>query len=213
MHRDLKLENVMLCNDGYLKLIDYGLAKILQADEVAKTFAGTCEYMAPEMLDQAHRQYDKNIDWWAVGILTYELLTGFTPFGDKNRHQIHSNIRSKKVRWSSRLQCSDELKDLVEKLLTKDPSARLGSRGGCQEVLSHPWFSQGDSVAAIERMELDAPIIPEQINEQHKGIHTVNPETILPLKAVNACEVNQKLFNDFDVRTKKNKNNKKSAQR
>lgn len=83
VHRDLKLENIMLCQNGYLKLIDYGMAKMLEGDTKAQTLAGTSEYMAPEMLAKT-RSYDKGIDWWAVGILIFEMLTGKTPFYTSN---------------------------------------------------------------------------------------------------------------------------------
>ena len=73
----------MVDKDGYLKLIDYGLAKILKAKDTTDTFCGTCEYIAPEIV--ATKAYDKGIDWWAVGILLYEILIGVTPFFNKNR--------------------------------------------------------------------------------------------------------------------------------
>ena len=73
----------MLCQNGYLKLIDYGMAKMLEGDTKAQTLAGTSEYMAPEMLAKT-RSYDKGIDWWAVGILIFEMLTGKTPFYTSN---------------------------------------------------------------------------------------------------------------------------------
>lgn len=77
MHRDLKLENVMLCENGYLKVIDYGMAKVLKQGDVASSKTGTVEYFAPEMIStEGSRAYDKRVDWWAVGILMFELLTG-----------------------------------------------------------------------------------------------------------------------------------------
>ena len=106
-------------------------------------------------------QYDTCIDWWAVGILIYEMLSGVTPFFNFNRHQLNNNIKNKPVQWFKAIKCSPELKDLVEKLLVKDPSARLGSQGGYEEVLSHPWFPQGADRTAIENQIIEAPIIPE----------------------------------------------------
>ena len=82
----------MLCENGYLKLIDYGLAKMIDGDTVAKDTAGTSEYMAPEMLAKG-RSYDKGIDWWAVGILLYEMLTGRTPFFTHNSRLLTQNIQ------------------------------------------------------------------------------------------------------------------------
>ena len=73
----------MIDKDGYLKLIDYGLAKILNNNNESSTFCGTCEYIAPEIVSQ--KSYGKGIDWWAAGILLYEILIGVTPFFNKNR--------------------------------------------------------------------------------------------------------------------------------
>lgn len=78
LYRDLKPENVVIERDGYVKLIDFGLAKIVEANQRSKTFCGTMSYMAPELLMQ--NEYDFSVDWWALGILTYEMLFGFVPF-------------------------------------------------------------------------------------------------------------------------------------
>ena len=76
----------MIGEDGYILLIDFGMAKIIEKNELAKTYGGTGEYMAPEMV--ARRvAYDKNIDWWAVGVIMFELLTGKTPFIDADRRE------------------------------------------------------------------------------------------------------------------------------
>ena len=81
MHRDLKLENIMLGSDGYLKISDFGVCKILADLEPTSTYVGSLLYMAPEMLNFS---YTKSIDWWAVGIIAYELLVGYPPFRGNN---------------------------------------------------------------------------------------------------------------------------------
>ena len=83
VHRDLKLENVMLSSNGYIKIIDFGLARILASDEMATTNCGTAEYFAPEVLKRCG--YDHMVDYWAIGILIYEMIVGITPFFDKNK--------------------------------------------------------------------------------------------------------------------------------
>ena len=92
MHRDLKLENIMMEQNGYLKIIDFGLAKVLVSDTVAYTQCGTPEYYAPEILRRGG--YDKSVDWWAVGILIYEMIFGKTPFFNSNRLVMYENIKN-----------------------------------------------------------------------------------------------------------------------
>ena len=81
MHRDLKLENIMLGSDGYLKISDFGICKIMADLEHTQTGLGPAIYKAPEMLNFS---YTKNIDWWAVGIIAYELMVGYPPFRGEN---------------------------------------------------------------------------------------------------------------------------------
>ena len=87
IYRDLKPENIILDEHGYLKLTDFGLSK--QAEE-SNTFCGTPEYVSPEML--AGTGHDKTVDWWALGILIYELLSGIPPFYDKDHSVMFENI-------------------------------------------------------------------------------------------------------------------------
>lgn len=94
LYRDLKPENILVDVDGYIKLSDFGLAK--QAIE-SNTFCGTPEYIAPEMLLGLGHSY--TADWWALGILTYEMLTGVPPFYDKNRNAMFQNIEKAAIRW------------------------------------------------------------------------------------------------------------------
>ena len=91
----------MLSQDGYIKLIDFGMSCNLTQGQLAKSFVGTPEYQAPEMLKNG--QYDKNIDWWAVGILLYELLVGKSPFHDKSIYKIQDKIKHpyKSPEWPS----------------------------------------------------------------------------------------------------------------
>lgn len=130
VHRDLKLENILVANDGYLKIIDFGLAKLLDQGSVTKTYCGTPEYLAPEMIQQSG--HDFSVDWWALGILIYEMRIGVTPFFNKNKNMLFMKIQKAKVIFPDKvrygLEYSDEFVDIVEKLLNKEGSKRLGSK-------------------------------------------------------------------------------------
>ena len=82
MHRDLKLENMLLDENGYLKIVDFGVAEVLRHNQVAYDFTGTPAYFAPEILKGDG--YNMAADWWAVGIILYQMLTGVLPFHNRN---------------------------------------------------------------------------------------------------------------------------------
>lgn len=161
MHRDLKLENILVDEQGYIKIIDYGLAKLLSGDQLATSYCGTPEYLAPEMVDQTG--HDFTVDWWALGVLIYEMLIGVTPFFNKSRTVLTSKIKHAKVvfpdRQVYRISYSDELMDLVSKLLIKDRTQRLGALNGVSEVMAHPFFASLN-VQQLESYQLEAPFLP-----------------------------------------------------
>lgn len=132
----------MLSDDGFIKVIDFGLAKIVKEDEAAMSFCGTPEYLAPEMVKQ--EGHDKTVDWWALGILIYEMTIGVTPFFSKSRMALINNIKKEDVifpdKTKYKIDYSDEFVDVVLQLLTKDKSKRLGAKGDIEEILEHPYF-------------------------------------------------------------------------
>jgi serum/glucocorticoid-regulated kinase 2 len=145
-HRDLKLENILIDGEGYLKIIDYGLAKMIGQEELSMSFCGTPEYLAPEMVNRSG--HDKGVDWWALGVLIYEMLIGVTPFYNRNRNMLLMKIKNSKVifpdRTRYRIDYSDEIVDLIVNLLAKDKTKRLGYKDDGAEVLRHPFFKDLD---------------------------------------------------------------------
>ena len=100
MHRDLKLENLMLDTNGYIKIIDFGLARRLNPQDQAKTVCGTPFYYAPELINaqlDSSISYDMTVDWWAIGILMFEMLTGKVAFFSENRRELYNNILTQEV--------------------------------------------------------------------------------------------------------------------
>ena len=118
VHRDLKPENVLLDSDGYVKLADFGLAKFLEQDSSTYSFCGTAEYLAPEIIDMKGHNF--SVDWWTLGILTYELRTGRPPFLDKNQHKLGKLIKKGKIIFPDpikhKIDMTEHMKDFIVKV-------------------------------------------------------------------------------------------------
>ena len=131
--------NLIVFNLGYLLVCDFGIAKLISGSEVAHTRIGTTEYMAPEILKG--KPYGLSVDWWALGTLLYELLIGIPPFYHHNHHKMEKLIVSKKKRVpfdnieQMGIRISENAKDIITKLLSKDPDIRLGTKDDIEEIL------------------------------------------------------------------------------
>jgi serine/threonine protein kinase len=161
IYRDLKPENVLLGLDGHIKLTDFGLSKLISSDK-AYTICGTAEYLAPEIL--LEKGYDKTVDWWSLGVLTFESLTGFSPLkaGKNTRNEYHDYAR--KIDLTPYYYWSKEARSLISGLLEMEPSKRLGAKGA-DEVKSHPFFESINWDDMLER-KMAPPLIPVVHDEQ-----------------------------------------------
>lgn len=124
-HRDIKLENTLIDEDGYIVIIDYGMAKKIDGSSIAETFVGTTEYIAPEIwLEQkaiSGKGYGKEVDWWSIGIMLYEMLIGVTPFYAKTKRAMENKIKYNELRFPDkkryRIDYSEEFVEFIRALL------------------------------------------------------------------------------------------------
>jgi len=133
IHRDIKPENLLLNEGGRVLLADFGWSNFSDGG-VRKTFCGTPEYIAPEML--LKKGHDTRVDIWSVGVLMFELLSGYSPFVAKNNQELYQNIRRLKIQWPKDM--PPLAKNLIGKILKLNPL----DRPSLQEILDHQWFKQ-----------------------------------------------------------------------
>ncbi|CAN6454110.1 unnamed protein product [Victoria cruziana] len=186
IYRDLKPENILIQRDGHILLTDFDLSFLTsckpqivrnslktkkrrsrnespptflaEPTTQSNSFVGTEEYIAPEIITGTG--HSSAIDWWALGILLYEMLYGRTPFRGKNRQKTFANILHKDLTFPSSIPVSLEARQLIYRLLHRDPINRLGSNGGANEIKKHPFF-RGINWPLIRCMmppQLDVPM-------------------------------------------------------
>jgi len=156
IYRDLKPENLLLSGKGKLLVTDMGLAKFV----IGKTFTtcGTPDYFAPELI--ASTGHTNAVDWWTLGILTFELMSGHPPFESAYPMQIYSKVMKGISKVTFPPKCQGPVGELIKALLKKEPSERLPLRpGGVQNVREHKWYSSFDW-GKFENLEMEGPYIP-----------------------------------------------------
>ncbi|WVZ13224.1 hypothetical protein V8G54_017754 [Vigna mungo] len=157
VHRDLKPENILMDSHGHVMLTDFGMSKEIDELGRSNSLCGTVEYMAPEIL--LAKGHNKDADWWSVGILLYEMLTGKAPFTHTNRKKLQEKIIKEKVKLPPFL--TSEAHSLLKGLLQKDPTTRLGhGRNGDEQIKSHKWF-RSINWKKLEARELEPKFKPD----------------------------------------------------
>lgn len=158
IYRDLKPENILLDRRGYICITDFGLSKaMVKNPDDAKTFCGTPEYLAPEILrGQGH---GKAVDWWSLGTLMFEMLDGLPPFYSKNTRQMYDDILHKPLSFDRKNHISPAARDLLTHLMDRNPQTRYD----WPQVESHPFFA-GLDWQRLHNKEYIPEFIPQTVS-------------------------------------------------
>ena len=156
IYRDIKPENILIDKTGHIKLIDFGLSKLYKNNEEKMyTICGTPFYLAPEILSK--KGYNSSVDWWSLGCLMYEMLSGKPPFKLDNS-DIYSLKFDQPIQMLNSF--SENAKDLISKLLVIDPKKRLGADNDVNSIKSHPYF-RDINWDEMKNLKYEPPFIPE----------------------------------------------------
>uniref|UniRef100_A0A7N8YE53 protein kinase C n=1 Tax=Mastacembelus armatus TaxID=205130 RepID=A0A7N8YE53_9TELE len=200
VYRDLKLDNLLLDTDGYVKIADFGLCKEgMGYGDRTSTFCGTPEFLAPEVLTDT--SYTRAVDWWGLGVLIYEMLVGESPFPGDDEEEVFDSIVNDEVRYPRFL--STEAIGIMRRLLRRNPERRLGSgEKDAEEVKKQPFFRNVDWEALLQR-KVRPPFVPtvgskEDVSNFDEEFTTEPPTLTPPREPRVLSRKDQDSFRDFD---------------
>lgn len=190
IYRDLKPENILIDEQGHVRIADFGFCKDVSNNKKSYTLCGTPEYLAPEVIKSEGQ--GKPVDWWALGILIFEMLHGHPPFYDHNPFRIYKKIMRGNYTFPS--ETDKHARRLIKKLLNPDQEKRLGSKNGAEEVKGMKWF-RGVDFSLVLRKEITAPWTPNlrgPLDTSSFVEYEDDPSFLNP-----ASEAVNRLFEDF----------------
>ncbi|XP_069051776.1 serine/threonine-protein kinase N1 isoform X3 [Lepisosteus oculatus] len=200
VYRDLKLDNLLLDTEGYVKIADFGLCKEgMGYGDRTSTFCGTPEFLAPEVLTDT--SYTRAVDWWGLGVLVYEMLVGESPFPGDDEEEVFDSIVNDEVRYPRFL--STEAIGIMRRLLRRNPERRLGStERDADDVKKQPFFRGVDWEALLQR-QVKPPFVPsivgkEDVSNFDEEFTTEAPTLTPPREPRPLSRKEQESFKDFD---------------
>lgn len=191
LYRDLKLDNVMLDSEGHVKLADFGLAKEgLAPGQTTTTFCGTPDYIAPEIIQ--YMPYGHGVDWWSLGVMMYEMLTGEPPFDGDSEDELFNSILTKKTKCPRYMKKESAM--IINRFLAKMPADRLVANA---EIKAHRYFL-GYNWDDVQERRLKPPFRPrENVVNNFDPDYLKEKACITPLNAADLAKIDQAAFNGF----------------
>jgi serine/threonine protein kinase len=174
VHRDLKIENILISKTGDIKIIDFGLSNLFAPRNHLKTFCGSLYFAAPELL-QAKAYTGPEVDVWSFGIVLYVLVCGKVPFDDQSMPALHAKIKKGVVDYPNWL--SPECKSLISRMLVTNPK----ERASLQEIMCHPWMIKGFGAPPENYLPIREPLqlpLDPNVVQAMTGFDFGSPETI-----------------------------------
>uniref|UniRef100_A0A8C5N6X9 protein kinase C n=1 Tax=Gouania willdenowi TaxID=441366 RepID=A0A8C5N6X9_GOUWI len=200
VYRDLKLDNLLMDADGFIRIADFGLCKEgMGHGDRTSTFCGTPEFLAPEVLTD--NNYTRSVDWWGLGVLIYEMMVGESPFPGDDEEEVFDSIVNDDVSFPSFL--SPETVSLITKLLQKNPEQRLGGgKEDASDIKKHKFF-QGMDWSALLMKKVKPPFLPvirspQDVSNFDEEFTSLRPVLTLPRTPCVLTAEQQDVFADFD---------------
>lgn len=199
IYRDLKLDNLLLDTEGYVKIADFGLCKEgMGFGDRTGTFCGTPEFLAPEVLTET--SYTRSVDWWGLGVLIFEMLVGESPFPGDDEEEVFDSIVNDEVRYPRFL--SLEAIAIMRRLLRKNPERRLGSSERDAEDVKRQAFFRGISWDDLLLRKVKPPFVPtirsmEDVSNFDEEFTSEKPQLTPPKEPRHLSDQEQEYFKDF----------------